>query len=199
MTVLLNQIVYSRRRLFAWLGIGAILMLFIAPVVSNILVAQGMPMPMPMMADMTLSPEVPETSEMTMSSEMTLSSAMPQTSEMSTSSDAAKMAALPMPDHVMPTHPAAASPPASTLTSLSSPSAPANTLSPDEMMGVACGYCVLLMHLPLLVLLAVALIWSLSVVVRPLFSRITPCLLCSPTLTDSQPRAPPASLLFAFI
>jgi len=179
MTVLLNQIVYSRRRLFAWLGIGAILMLFIAPVVSNILVAQGMPMPM--MADMTLSPEVPETSEMTMSS------------------DAAKMAAMPMPDHVMPTHPAAASPPASTLTSLSSTSAPANTLSPDEMMGVACGYCVLLMHLPLLVLLAVALIWSLSVVVRPLFSRITPCLLSSPTLTDSQPRAPPASLLFAFI
>ena len=197
MTVLLNQIVYSRRRLFAWLGIGAILMLFIAPVVSNMLVAQGMPMPM--MADMTLSPEVPETSEMTMSSEMTLSSAMPQTSEMSTSSDAAKMAAMPMPDHVMPTHPAAASPPASTLTSLSSTSAPANTLSPDEMMGVACGYCVLLMHLPLLVLLAVALIWSLSVVVRPLFSRITPCLLSSPTLTDSQPRAPPASLLFAFI
>lgn len=191
MTVLLNQIVYSRRRLFAWLGIGAILMLFIAPVVSNMLVAQGMPMPM--MADMTLSPEVPETSEMTMSS------AMPQTPEMSTSSDAAKMAAMPMPDHVMPTHPAAASPPASTLTSLSSTSAPANTLSSDEMMGVACGYCVLLMHLPLLVLLAVALIWSLSVVVRPLFSRITPCLLSSPTLTDSQPRAPPASLLFAFI
>lgn len=73
----------------------------------------------------------------------------------------------------------------------------ADTMSPSDMMGVACGYCVLLMHLPLLVLLAVVVISSLLGVIRLAFPRLIFCLVLSPTLTDSQPRAPPLSAGFA--
>ncbi|MGA8119666.1 DUF2946 domain-containing protein [Rouxiella badensis] len=158
MKISIGQIAHSRGRFPAWLGICAILMLFIAPVVSKALVAQGVPMPM--MAGMEMS-------------------------SMNEMSDRA-MSDMPMSEHVK--HAVGAE---HAVADNSGNSTPYDTMSPLEMMDAACGYCVLLMHLPLLVLLAIPLLWSLARMVRPPFIRVTSCLIPAPVFTDAQPRAPP--------
>ena len=178
MTVSLNQIVHSRRRFLAWLGICAILMLFIAPVVSNTLVAQGMPMPM--MGDMSSMNDMPSSMLMASMDGMNDMSSMS-----SASSDKPHSASV---EHQHQNLSASQK---------SSPIQQADTMSPSDMMGAACGYCVLLMHLPLLVLLAVVIISSLVGVICPAYSRLICCMRVSPILTDSQPRAPPLSVGFA--
>lgn len=183
MTVSLNQIVHSRRRFLAWLGICAILMLFIAPVVSNTLVAQGVPMPM--MGDMSSMNDMSSSMPMASMDGMNNMSSMSLSSMSSSSSDKP--------------HSASAEHQHQNLSSSQKtlPIQQADTMSPSDMMGATCGYCVLLMHLPLLVLLAVVIISTLVAVIRPAYSRLICCLLVSPILTDSQPRAPPLSAGFA--
>ncbi|MFO6297146.1 DUF2946 domain-containing protein [Rahnella selenatireducens] len=60
-----------------------------------------------------------------------------------------------------------------------------------DMSNAACGYCVLLAHLPLLDLQAMPMLWSLELSSRApprsLKQRLVPSLF----FTDSQPRAPP--------
>lgn len=161
MMISIGQIAHSRRRFPAWLGICAILMLFIAPVVSKALVAQGIPVPM--MAGMDMS-----------SMEM---SAAPM-HEMSLSAT-----------HDMHN--------ADQMSHEALPSSPLPAMSPMEMMDAACGYCVLLMHLPLLVLLAIPLLWSMAEVVRPPLPCAIQCPISAPLFSNSQPRAPPVTVLVA--
>ncbi len=175
MTASLNQIAHSRLRFPAWLGIFAILMLFVAPIVSKTLVAQGVPMPM--MAGMDMS-------EMGSPSINTSSINMPSTDDMSSMN----MSALAESDHVRHDK--------STTADSSSPA----TMSASDMMDAACGYCVLLMHLPLLAMLILPMLWSRAIVVRPSPPRAIACPASALIFKDSQPRAPPvlASVVLPF-
>lgn len=160
--VSLKQIAHAHLRVPAWLGIFAILMLFVAPLVSKTLVAQGVPMPM--MAGMDMRDMNRSTMPMDDMSDMPSMATMPDVSPTVQKAHAI---------HVVQ----AANTPA--------------TMSASDMMDAACGYCVLLMHLPLLVMLALPLLWSLRIVVRPSPPRVIHSPISAPILEDSQPRAPP--------
>jgi hypothetical protein len=161
----LSQIKHRHSLIPAWLGILAILMLFIAPVVSKSLVTAGMPhsmMPGVSMAEMPMaSMDMSEMSE----SDMPMShDDMTDTADMTTHHQNA------MPMHDMGQ----------------------GMMMPGDMSGAACGYCVLLGHLPLLHMLALPMLW-----VSTTSSRAPPRLAAVrlvPTAfyPDSQPRAPPA-------
>ena len=144
----------------AWLGIVAILMLFIAPVVSKSLVAEGVQhrmMPGMMMSGMDMSDG--EMADMDMSVHSVSSEEHCQT-------------------------PACQSAPQDTVKAMLS----------GDMSDAACGYCVLLVHLPLLDLQAMPMQWSLDVSSRAPPCAAIPHLIPSLTFTDSQPRAPPVFL-----
>lgn len=152
----LRQINHRHLRLPAWLGIVAILMLFIAPVVSKSLVAEGARhsmMPGMVMSDMDMSD--------------------------------GEMAGMDMSDHD------ASAEHCQTLTCKSAPHEVVKTAFSGDMSDAACGYCVLLVHLPLLDLQAMPMLWSLDfssrAPARPVIQRLAPSLF----FTDSQPRAPP--------
>lgn len=168
MALSLNQIAHSRLRFPAWLGIFAILMLFVAPLVSKTLVAQGVALPMmPMMAGMEM-PAMADTASPT-----GIKSAIAD-------STTDHMPGMTMPDR------------ASENTQHLSPNMSLHiTMSAGDMMDAACGYCVLLMHLPLLVMLALTVLCSRASVVQPSPPRVVACPHQAPIFKDSQPRAPP--------
>ncbi|MBV6816868.1 DUF2946 domain-containing protein [Rahnella sp. PD12R] len=151
------QRLHHRHRHFpAWLGIVAILMLFIAPVVSKSRVAEGaqhMMMPGMVMSDM----DMPD-GEM---ADMELS-------DTETSGEHCHPQACKTAQHDT-----------------------GKGLLSGDMSDAACGYCVLLAHLPLLGLQAMPMLWSLELSSRApprsLKQRYVPSLF----FTDSQPRAPP--------
>ncbi len=152
----LKQINHRHLRFPAWLGILAILMLFIAPVVSKSLVAEG--------------------AQHVMMSGMVMSNMdMPES----------EMAGMDMSDHeASATH-------CQKPTCHSAPQDIAKMMMFGDMSDAACGYCVLLVHLPMLDLQAMPMLWSLDFA-----SRAPPCkdiqrLIPSRFFTDSQPRAPP--------
>ena len=152
----LKQINHRHLRFPAWLGILAILMLFIAPVVSKSLVAEGAQHVM--MYGMVMSNmDMPES----------------------------EMAGMDMSDHeASATH-------CQKPTCHSAPQDIAKMMMFGDMSDAACGYCVLLVHLPMLDLQAMPMQWSLDFA-----SRAPPCkdiqrLIPSRFFTDSQPRAPP--------
>lgn len=168
MPLSLSQIAHARLRFPAWLGMLAILMLFVAPLVSKTLVAQGVAMPMmPMMAGIEMSDRASSIDN-------------PATDDIS---------AMAMPDR------------ASDDGRHSLSSASIHTTMPvGDMMDAACGYCVLLMHLPLMVMLALTVLWSRATVVRPAPPRAVACPYFAPIFNDSRPRAPPVpvSLVLPF-
>lgn len=189
MTVSLNQIAHSRLRFPAWLGIFAILMLFIAPIVSKTLVAHGLPMPM--MAGMSGSDTMEGTGEvdganMADMANMSMSDVSPAPSSAQPDHD---HHAMPAAHNFAANHSAANNADANNFAAKNS--AAAASLSASDMMGAACGYCVLLMHLPLLVMLSLTVFWSLAVVARPSPPRVISCPDSAPIFKDSQPRAPP--------
>jgi hypothetical protein len=156
----LRHIHHRHLHLPAWLGIVAILMLFIAPVISKALVAEGaqhMMMPGMMMSDMD----------------------MPQ----------ADMAGMNMSDH----H-ASSMEHCQKQTCKSAPQDAVKAMLSGDMSDAACGYCVLLVHLPMLDLQAMPMQWSLDfssrAPPRAAIQRQIPSLF----FTDSQPRAPPVFL-----
>lgn len=154
----LRQINHRHLRFPAWLGIAAILMLFIAPVVSKSLMPEGVlhsMMPGMSMPGMDMS-------AMDMSAD-----AMPAPQSTGKGAHAGS-------HHVMPSH-------------------DMGLMMPGEMSDAACGYCVLLVHLPLLHMLMLALLWSADIRddVAPSFvaTHFVPPVFYS----DAQPRAPPVS------
>lgn len=175
MAVSLIQIAHSRLRFPAWLGIFAILMLFVAPLVSKTLVAQGVVLPI--MAGM----DMPATTD-------TASS----TDKMSGMTDMSGMADTPgMTKADRTSHNATST----------SPGALSHTMmSAGDMMDAACGYCLLLMHLPLWAMLALIVLWSRATVVQPSPPRVIASPIPAPVFKDSQPRAPPllVSVLLPF-
>jgi len=131
----------SSRRLPAWVAVMAILMLFIAPLVSQTL------------ARTQTSAETPHSAMMMMSGDHEMS----------------------MPAHhgMMPmTH-----------------SADSNMAVMDP---VACGYCVLLLHLPILNLITHPLLFWLALRVLPRPARRSPTFFINVRVfNDARPRAPP--------
>ncbi|MFI3311505.1 DUF2946 domain-containing protein [Ewingella allii] len=165
----LSQIKHRHTLFPAWLGILAILMLFIAPVVSKSLVAAGMSHSMmPGMAMTEMS-----TAEMPMASmdmsEMSESDMPMSHGEMAEQADTvAHQNSMPMHDMGL------------------------GVMMPGDMSDAACGYCVLLVHLPLFHMLALPMLWVSNTSSRapPRLAAVRPV----PTAfyPDSQPRAPPA-------
>lgn len=155
----LQQINHRYLHFPAWLGIMAILMLFIAPVVSKSLVSAGV------MHSMMPGMSMPgmEMSSMDMSAD-----------EMPAPHDTEKVG-LAGGHHAMPSH----------------------EMGPGMMIGemsdAACGYCVLLVHLPLLHMLVLALLWSSDIQGDAPPSSITAHFVPSLFYSDAQPRAPPVS------
>ncbi len=161
MMLSLRQINHRHLHFPAWLGIVAILMLFIAPVVSKSLASAG-----------------------------ALHSMMPGMSMPGMDMSSMEMA---MPEHAM--HPAMSEDNANhpdTHHTMPSHSKGQGGMFGD-MSDAACGYCVLLVHLPLLHLLALTLQWSSD------FQRgVAPSTVATPFVppvfySDAQPRAPPVS------
>ncbi|WP_047608447.1 DUF2946 domain-containing protein [Rahnella aquatilis] len=141
----------------AWLGMVAILMLFIAPVISKSLVAEGtqhMMMPGMMMSDM----DMPD----------------------------ADMAGMDMAEHV-----ASSGEHCQTSACQSAPQDAVKVLLSGDMSDAACGYCVLLVHLPMLDLQAIPMLWSLDFSSRAPPRTVMERLIPSLIFTDAQPRAPP--------
>ncbi|MFD3248903.1 DUF2946 domain-containing protein [Rahnella aquatilis] len=141
----------------AWLGMVAILMLFIAPVISKSRVAEGaqhMMMPGMMMSDM----DMPD----------------------------ADMAGMDMAEHV-----ASSGEHCQTSACQSAPQDAVKVLLSGDMSDAACGYCVLLVHLPMLDLQAIPMLWSLDFSSRAPPRAVIQRLIPSLFFTDSQPRAPP--------
>jgi len=155
------QHIHHRRLHFpAWLGMVAILMLFIAPVVSKSLVAEGaqhVMMPGMMMSDM----DMPD-------------------SEMA--------------DMEMSEHPASSMEHCQKSACKSAPQDAVKALLSGDMSDAACGYCVLLVHLPMLDLQAMPMLWSLDFSSRAPPRAVIQRLIPSLFFTDSQPRAPPVFL-----
>ncbi|MGV8924656.1 MAG: DUF2946 domain-containing protein [Ewingella sp.] len=151
----LRQINHRYLHFPAWLGIAAILMLFIAPVVSTSLVSAGvMHQMMPGMSGMDMS-------SMDMSEDEMLPA---QKMEHGDHADGHR--------------------------AISSGDNGQGMMSGD-MSDAACGYCVLLAHLPLLQVLAISLLWSAEVLGQvppsPLATHFS-----SPAFYQHvQPRAPP--------
>lgn len=146
----------------AWLGIVAILMLFIAPVISKSLVAEGaqhMMMPGMMMSDMDMD--------------------MPD----------AEMADMALSDH----H-ASSMEHCQKQTCKSAPQDAVKAMLSGDMSDAACGYCVLLVHLPMLDLQAMPMQWSLDFSSRAPPRAVIQRLIPSLFFTDYQPRAPPVFL-----
>lgn len=161
----LSQIKHRHSLFPAWLGILAILMLFIAPVISKSLVAAGMPHSM--MPGMSMV-EIPMSS-MNMSS-MDMSSM--SESDMAMPDD--EMTATVEPHHSMPTHDMV------------------QGMMSGDMSDAACGYCVLLVHLPLLHMLALPMLWVSNTSSRAPPRLAAVRLVPTAFYSDSQPRAPPA-------
>ena len=143
----------------AWLGMVAILMLFIAPVISKSLVAEGARhrmMPGMMMSDMDMNMPDAEMADMNMSGH-----------------------------HPSPVEQCQKQ------TCKSAPQDTVNALLSGDMSDAACGYCVLLVQLPVLGLQGLPMLWSLDFSSRApprvAIQRLIPSLF----FTDSQPRAPP--------
>ncbi|WP_236942750.1 DUF2946 domain-containing protein [Ewingella americana] len=65
-------------------------------------------------------------------------------------------------------------------------------MMPGDMSGAACGYCVLLAHLPLLHMLALPMLWVSSTSSRAPPRLAAVRLVPTAFYPDSQPRAPPA-------
>ncbi|MFS7220456.1 DUF2946 domain-containing protein [Rahnella inusitata] len=156
MMLSLRQINHRHLRFPAWLGILAILMLFIAPVVSKSLVAGGAQHVM--MSGMVMSDmDMPE----------------------------GEMADMDMSDHD------ASAAHCQKPTCQSVPQDIAKMMMFGDMSDAACGYCVLLVHLPMLDLQAMPMLWwpgfSARAPARSIIQRHIP----SQFYTDSQPRAPP--------
>ncbi|QLK61991.1 DUF2946 domain-containing protein [Enterobacteriaceae bacterium Kacie_13] len=152
----LRQINHRHLRFPAWLGILAILMLFIAPVVSKSLVAEGaqhVMMSGMVMSDMDMPDD--EMAGMDMSDHNASAGHCQKPTCQSPVQDIAKMMMF------------------------------------GDMSDAACGYCVLLVHLPMLDLQAMPILWSLDFAGRApppsVIQRLSP----SQFYTDSQPRAPP--------
>ena len=152
----LRHINHRHLRFPAWLGILAILMLFIAPVISKsqgIEGAQHTMMPGMVMSDM----DMPE----------------------------GEMAGMMMPDHHdSPEH-------CQKLSCQSAPKDIAKRMMFGDMSDAACGYCVLLVHLPMLDLQAMPMLWSRAYSGRAPSRSVIQRLFPSLFFTDSQPRAPP--------
>ena len=143
----------------AWLGIVAILMLFIAPVISKSLVAEGaqhMMMSGMVMSDMDMDMPDADMADMNMSG-----------------------------------HHASSMEHCQKQTCKSAPQDAVKAMLSGEMSDAACGYCVLLVHLPMLDLQAMPMLWwpgfSARAPARSIIQRHIP----SQFYTDSQPRAPP--------
>ena len=152
----LRQINHRHLRFPAWLGILAILMLFIAPVVSKSLVAEG--------------------AQHTMMSGMVMSDMdMPD----------GDMDGMDMSDHDASEAHCQKHACQSALKDI------AKSMMFGDMSDTACGYCVLLVHLPMLDLQAMPLLWSLDFSVRAPPRTVIQPLVPSLFFTDSQPRAPP--------
>jgi|SRR5471030_847953 len=145
----ISQIKHRHSLFPAWLGIMAILMLFIAPVVSKSLVAEGMSHSM--MPGMSMSGM--DMSSMDMSHGEMLSGSAHH--------------------HVMPDHDIGLG------------------MLPGDMSDSACGYCVLLVHLPLLHLLALPMLWVSHVSSRAPPHVVAVHLVPATFYSDAQPRAPP--------
>jgi len=157
----LSQIKHRHSLFPAWLGILAILMLFIAPVVSKSLVTAGMShsmMPGMSMAEMPMA--AMDMSEMTEPD-------MPMSHD-EMADTAAHQNSMPMHDMGM------------------------GMMMPGDMSGAACGYCVLLAHLPLLHMLALPMLWVSSTSSRAPPRLAAVRLVPTAFYPDSQPRAPPA-------
>ncbi|MGP2467691.1 DUF2946 domain-containing protein [Yersinia sp. 2540 StPb PI] len=147
----MSQILYQRRRFSAWLGIAAILMLFIAPVVS---------------VSLALSYEQKTISTMSVSA-------------------AKANCAMDMAHH--------ADPQQSQTTAQHSNTAQAGGGHDGMMMDhAACGYCVLLTHLPLLNTAFKADIRSALLLAEIPAPSFIYWLIIQDTYSESQPRAPPA-------
>lgn len=157
----LSQIKHRHSLFPAWLGILAILMLFIAPVVSKSLVVAGMsPSTMPGMSMAEMPMATMNMSEMTEPD-------MPMPPD--------EMADTATHQNSMPMHDMGQ-----------------GMMMPGDMSGAACGYCVLLAHLPLLHLLALPMLWVSNTSSRAP-PRLAAIRLVPPAFySDSQPRAPPA-------
>lgn len=157
MMLSLRQINHRHLNFPAWLGIVAILMLFIAPVVSKSLVSAGVlhsMMPGMSMPGMDMS-------SMDMSEDE-----MPPAMERENDAHADS-------HHSMTPHDMG------------------QGMMSGDMSDAACGYCVLLVHLPLLHLLALTILWSSDIQSdappSSVFQHDIPCVF----YCDSQPRAPP--------
>lgn len=152
----LRQINHRHLYFPAWLGIAAILMLFIAPVVSKSLASAGVlhsGMSMPGM-DMSL---------MDMSAdEMSVPLSIEKGAHVESHSA--------MPSHNMGVG-----------------------MMPGEMSDAACGYCVLLVHLPLLHMLVLALLWSADIQGDVVPSTVDAPFVPPLFYSDAQPRAPPVT------
>jgi len=158
MMLSLRQINHRHLHFPAWLGIAAILMLFIAPVVSKSLVTEGVLHSM--MPGMTM-PRM-DMSVMDMSADE-----MPAPHSTEKGAHAGS-------HHATPSH-------------------NMGSMMPGEMSDAACGYCVLLVHLPLLHMLVLALLWSADIPGDVAPSSVAAHFVPSVFYSDAQPRAPPVS------
>ncbi|WP_186379382.1 DUF2946 domain-containing protein [Yersinia massiliensis] len=169
----LSQLIYRRRRYSAWLGIAAILMLFIAPVISVSLAisneqnTSAITMVDCAMADGVMTDDI-KTDRVVADHEMAMYS------------------------HHGGGHD---SPPDGAHSQAKTTNTDEHGSHHDSMMmnHAACGYCVLLTHLPLLNTAFKADIRSALPLAEPSPPRLIPTQVVNDRYCECQPRAPPTS------